>query len=205
MFSKLYLCLILFLLPMVLAAQTQPKSTQNNAPSSIDYKQTGAPMPPLFFMAFRDTAADVEGTVKKKKDRKQKQSTLDTDVMALYYPVSDKDLDNGANLFVMMFNPTCSHCEDVTDMMSKNIDLFKRTKVVLLANKLMLPYIPDFAQRHHTARYEPMYVGYDSSGFIENLFLYQTLPQINIYGADRKLLKSYCGEVSIDTLKKFIQ
>jgi hypothetical protein len=205
MFSKLYLCIILSVLPMFLVAQTQPKSTQNNAPSTIDYKQTGAPMPPLFFMAYRDTAVDTEMPVKKKKERKKMPSMPGTDAMSLYFPVSDKDLDNGANLLVMMFNPTCSHCEEVTDIMSKNIDLFKRTKVVLLANKQMLPYLPDFAQRHHIARYEPMYVGYDSSGFIETLFLYQTLPQINIYGADRKLLKSYCGEVSIDTLKKFIQ
>ncbi len=48
-----------------------------------------------------------------------------------------------------------------------------------------------------------MYIGTDSSGFINNVFLYQSLPQINIYSPAHKLIKTYTGEVPIDSLKQY--
>jgi thiol-disulfide isomerase/thioredoxin len=116
-----------------------------------------------------------------------------------------KDFDNGANLFVMMFNPTCSHCEDMTVMFEKNMALFKKTKIVLLATMMMKDYLPDFVNMLHVQDYPFIKAGLDSSGFINNVFLYQTLPQINIYNAERRLLKTYAGEVPMDTLKKYIE
>jgi hypothetical protein len=97
------------------------------------------------------------------------------------------------------------HCEDATFKIEDNIKLFKKSKIVLLTGEKSKMYIPDFAQRHRIVRYPAMYIGYDSSTFIDDVFLYQTLPQLNIYNAERKLIKVYCGDVPIDTLKKFIQ
>jgi hypothetical protein len=57
----------------------------------------------------------------------------------------------------------------------------------------------------HVQDYPFIKAGLDSSGFINNVFLYQTLPQINIYNAERRLLKTYAGEVPMDTLKKYIE
>jgi hypothetical protein len=207
MLSKLFLLLSVALMPGLLAAQQDPKITENKAHPNLDYKQMGAPMPPLAFMAYIDTSAanNAEQESGRKKNKKKKAVARDTTNFALYKYVTDKDLESRGNLIIMMFNPTCSHCEDVAFMMEKHISLFKKTKVVLLANKMMTPYIPDFAERHHIARYPAMQIGYDSSGFIDNVYLYQALPQLNIYDSDRKLLKTFTGELPIDTLKKFIQ
>jgi hypothetical protein len=56
-----------------------------------------------------------------------------------------------------------------------------------------------------TEEYPIMYVGTDSGDFLNNVFLYSQLPQINIYDKKRKLLKTFTGEVAIDSLKKYIQ
>ena len=48
-------------------------------------------------------------------------------------------------------------------------------------------------------------MGLDSANFINSVFLYKTLPQINIYSPERKLLKIFNGDVAIDSLKRYIQ
>lgn len=203
-----------FILSLLLAgfvslhAQETVKSTQNTPLANIDYKQKDAPMPGLLFLAYHDSTGGIDKVTLNKKGKikkRKKQSDLQVQNRGSFYQVTDKELNNGANLFVMMFNPTCLHCEDATFKIEDNIKLFKKSKIVLLTGDKSKMYIPDFAQRHRIVRYPSMYIGYDSSTFIDDVFLYQTLPQLNIYNAERKLIKVYCGDVPIDTLKKFIQ
>jgi thiol-disulfide isomerase/thioredoxin len=160
------------------------KTTEKQADASIDYKQMGAPMPAFLLIPFLNNV---------KRVTSGKETFTNT------------DLDNGANLFVMMFNPTCSHCQDETVTIEKNIALFKKSKVVLLANMIMKSYLDDFVKAVNLDEYPSIYLGLDSMGFINNTYLYQALPQINIYNGDRMLIKTYTGEVAIDSLKKYIQ
>jgi hypothetical protein len=114
-------------------------------------------------------------------------------------------VDNNANLLVMMFNPTCSHCEDQTQLMLKNAAIFKRTKWVLLANKGMKPYLHDFVKVFHLSDYPFVFIGTDSAGFNDNAYMYKALPQINIYDHQRKLIKVFNGEIPMDSLEMYIQ
>jgi len=196
------------------------KTKQNQADPKIDYKQMGAPLPPFILLPFHDTVTkkaigvshknDTLMTAKEKrkaeKIQKQREKEEALKKMSWNNILTEKDFDNGANLFVMMFNPTCSHCTDETERLEKNIALFKKSKLILMANPTMRPYLPDFVKSFHTDDYSPvMSVGMDSAGFMNNVFLYQALPQISIYNGDRKLIKTYTGEVAIDTLKKYIE
>ncbi len=166
------------------AKTKQTESKQNK--EEIDYKQVGTPMPDLVFVPFYDSASKVP--------KSQRKNVM-----------TNKDFDNGANLIVMMFNPTCGHCQEQTLMMGRNDDWFKKTKVVLLATLIMKPYLQDFATFTEPSAHSYMYLGVDSTDFINNIFLYQQLPQINIYDRERKLLKTYTGNVPMDTLKQFIE
>jgi hypothetical protein len=173
------------------------KITEKRTDASIDYMHTGAPMPALLMITAVDT-----GAARQKEGRKKDQ---ERDKVLRKPLISNADLDNGASLFVMMFNPTCSHCEDATRMLVKNISLFKKSKIVLLAAGPMKPYLPNFIRSFHVDEYPEIYVGTDSTNFISNVFLYSALPQINIYSGDRKLVKTFTGEVVIDSLKKYAE
>lgn len=185
-------------------AQQDSKTTEN---ANIDYKLEGSPMPTLLMREYHDTTrADQAAATNNKKAKKRSKKSPPADAGTdLYTTTTGKDLDNDKPLFVMLFNPTCSHCEDMTMMMTNNIESFGKSKIVLLATKPMAYYLPDFAQRHHIAKYPNMHIGYDSTNFVDNMFLYQSLPQINVYGRDRKLLKTFKGEVPVDTLVKFVE
>ncbi len=187
-----------------------PIKTTEKQEDKIDYKQTGAPLPPFILITVHDTAKKADTAVVKdvavKRKKKIKNKHRDEEMVEkpnIY--LTEKDFNNGANLFVVMFNPTCSHCEEATHIIEKNSAMFKKSKVVMFANKVQRPYVPDFVARLHTDNYPNIVVGMDSTTLIDNLFLYQMLPQINIYSPERKLLKIFKGDISIDSLQKYIQ
>ncbi|MBA3829228.1 MAG: hypothetical protein H0X33_09855 [Taibaiella sp.] len=120
--------------------------------------------------------------------------------------IKNKDVRYNGNLFVMMFNPTCGHCEDETDLLEKNIFLFKKSKLVLACAPSMRTYLETFVATHHTDEFpKTITVGLDSSGLIDKTFRYEQMPQINIYDKNRKLIKVFTGSTAIKELKKYIQ
>lgn len=155
---------------------------------------------------------------KKKKDNKDAAQASKTDYKAIGSPMPDfrmvttkgehitnKDLANDASLVVMMFNPTCEHCEDQTILFEKNLALFSKTKLVLVAAEMMMPYMEYFENTTNVQNYPAIKYGVDSAGFINNTFTYQPLPQINIYDKERKLVKIFAGGTPIDSLKPYIE
>lgn len=117
---------------------------------------------------------------------------------------SEKDFEKKSNLFVMIFNPTCDHCIEMTHTIEQNIDLFKENDIVLMSAPSMLPYMEYYDNTTKYSNYPKLKVGVDSAGFIDKVFVYQTLPQINVYNKKRKLLKTFTGDVPIDALKEYI-
>ena len=191
------LLLFAFLGITLQSASGQVKATPKTPEPPVDYHANGAPMPDILLITFDSIKTVSAGHWYHKKEKST--GTLSPKL------VTGKDLDNGANLLVMRFNPTCGHCEEQTDLFEKNIALFKKSNLVLIANSPMIPYMPDFIRNHHVKEYPKIVIGIDSSGYIGLTNLYSSLPQINIYGPDRKLIRAFCGEVSLDTLKQYIQ
>ncbi len=118
---------------------------------------------------------------------------------------TDESVKNDANLFVMMFNPTCEHCEEMAVALGQNIALFKASQIVLMAAPTMGPYLEFFANNTKHKNYPALKVGLDSAKFIDRTFNYIMLPQINIYDKERKLIKTFSGLETIDSLKPYIQ
>jgi len=192
---------------------TPVKTTPKEVVPEIDYKQAGAPMPRMKLLSYHDsggkkgesTALKDSNAASEPRSKKRKKQLEEEKKIAKHHYITNEDLDNNANLFVMMFNPTCSHCIDETEMLEKNIGLFKRSKLVLIANTTNKDYIAHFVSNNHVADYPAIYVGMDSSDFWGKVFLYQALPQISIYDHNRNLIKSFTGEKPIDSLEKYIQ
>ena len=191
MLRNIIIAIILFtgLTSFAQQAKKGPGKTAIAATPQVDYHAKGAPMPEILLITF--DSIRTKGLFRKKK--------------MIPLLISGKELENNANIFVMLFNPTCGHCEDQTDLFEKNMALFKKTKLVLMANKIMQPYLPDFIRNHHVKEYPKITIGMDSLDFINRTTLYSSLPQINIYSPDRKLIRTFCGDVSIDTLRQYIQ
>lgn len=182
-----------------------PQGVTDNTVVNIDYRQVGTPMPDLRVLLFHDTARKDSGKGKhiSKKEKKRHTKEVLANQTAEFITADDLKTNGNGNLFIMMFNPTCSHCDEMTTRLEKNIDFFDKSKILLMASSGMKEYLPEFTRRHNIEEHSNMYIGFDSSGFINNTFLYQPLPQINIYNPARKLIKIYTGEIAIDSLKQY--
>ncbi len=143
---------------------------------TINYRELGSPLPEDFMVVMKD------GKVRTKKH-----------------------FDNKANFFVMMFNPTCEHCQEETELFKKNIFLFKKTEILLVAAPVMRDYMEFFENVVRIQEYPSIQVSIDSCKFIDRAFIYQNLPQLNIYDKDRKLLKIFTGDTPLDSLKQYIE
>jgi len=154
----------------------KPEQTAQKAAAAdyVDYKLMGAPLP-------RIRAVTEERT-----------------------EIVNNDLKGNGNLLLMLFNPTCEHCIDMTDLMQRNISLFKDTKVLLMASANMMPYLSYFKNTVKASDFPSFKVAIDSSKAIDVLYNYVTLPQINIYNSEHKLIKTFNGDLPIDSLKGYI-
>jgi hypothetical protein len=143
--------------------------------TKVDYKLVGAPMPPLRLV---------------REDGKI---------------INHRNTDNGANMFIMMYNPTCEHCQEEANIIIKNLSMFNKSRILFMASPNMQPYFSFFEAITKVSKHHKIDVGLDSSGFIDKTFIYQSLPQINIYDKDRKLARIFTGDVPIDSLKQYIE
>jgi hypothetical protein len=138
------------------------------------YKSVGAPMPPL--------------NVKTTEDK----------------TLTSRDLRNKANLFLMIFNPLCDHCQLATQKIIGKIDALNKSHFVLIAAPDMKQYMPTFDSATHISKYPKLQVGYDSLA-IARLNTFMGLPQVNIYDRDRKLIKVLTSDFPIDSLVKYME
>lgn len=182
MLRKLLIIAILFGSVAVTYAQKKDKKKKNNENSTevvdtanIDYKAEGAPMPDIYVHT-------LEGA-----------------------KLTKKNFTKSGNMVVMIFNPTCDHCQTVTQTIEKNIDKFKKTDILLMSAPSMVSYLEFFNNVTLHSKYPEINVGVDSAGFINKTFVYGSLPQINIYDKNRKLIKTFMGQSTIETLAPYLE
>ncbi|MGN6567748.1 MAG: hypothetical protein ACTHJ0_07340 [Flavipsychrobacter sp.] len=120
--------------------------------------------------------------------------------------ITNKDVNNHANLLVMLFNPVCEHCQYETELLEQNIKLFIKSKLLMVTAANMKSELSSFEHNSHTGNYmNTILIGLDSNGTIDKTFLYNSLPQINIYNRKRRLIKVFSGDTPIDSLRTYIQ
>ncbi len=123
-----------------------------------------------------------------------------------HHVYTDKDLLGKGNLFILTFNPMCEHCTEVTTMLIEHIAMFKHSRIVLIGSPDLVGNFSFFMHGLHRKSLPPqMLLGIDASGYIDNTFTYEGLPQVNIYGHDGKLLKVFVSGVTMEALKPYIE
>lgn len=117
---------------------------------------------------------------------------------------NNDSLAGEGNLFVMMFNPTCEHCESMTVNMGLHEKEFGDAKVFLAAAPAMGPYLSYFYNNTKVGEHPKFKVVLDSCDFIQKTFTYTSLPQINIYNSKRVLIKILTGTETMDELRPYL-
>lgn len=118
---------------------------------------------------------------------------------------TNAELKGERGSMLIMFNPTCDHCVVMAKAICENHEKFQHVPIAFMAGPSLMSYLGFFFQETNLKDCPSLVVGVDSTNAANQLFLFQSLPQINIYDKDQKLVKIFTGDVPVDSLTYYLK
>jgi len=113
--------------------------------------------------------------------------------------INTQNVANAKRTILMYVSPDCEHCHNMTTELLKNIHLFRDVQIYMLS-PLALTDLKEFYNSFHLGDYKNIIVGRDYGFAFDKIFNAPTFPCTVIYNKDKKLVKMYRGEISIDKI-----
>jgi thiol-disulfide isomerase/thioredoxin len=114
-------------------------------------------------------------------------------------------LDPNKTVVIMMFNPTCEHCIIQAKDIIKNQKEYGDAIFIMATGDQMGPYMQTFYDSVGYKFQSNIAIGLDIAMGTIDLFAYDGLPQIMVYGKDRKLIDLFSKEQSPELIKAAIK
>jgi thioredoxin-related protein len=121
------------------------------------------------------------------------------------YTVPDSTVFTKDNLqkkkatIIIVFSPDCEHCQAETKNITANIQLFKKTQIIM-ASPLDFDYIKKFYDEYNIAKYPVITMGRDPSYFLGTFYKIRSYPAIFIYDKKGKLVNWFNGTTPIEKI-----
>jgi thiol-disulfide isomerase/thioredoxin len=104
---------------------------------------------------------------------------------------------------LIFFQPDCDHCQREAEEIQNNLAAFKNSNLYFITS-YSLQEIEKFANDHRLLGYANIYFAGTSIESILNNFGPIKAPSIYIYSSEQKLIKTFNGEVRIETVLEYI-
>jgi thioredoxin-related protein len=111
------------------------------------------------------------------------------------------DLPKKTAVLLMVFDPDCEHCKHETEELIKNIDEFKKIKIVM-ATTLPLQMMKTFEEKYRLSQYNNIVVGRDTYYFLPGFYHMKSFPYLAMYDKHGKLLSTFEGTMKMEDLAK---
>lgn len=113
---------------------------------------------------------------------------------------TSKDLKNQPTI-VMYFSPECDHCKhQTTEMINRIKDLSKYQ--IILATYQPEEQMAGFQTYYQLQKYPNIHMGRDSKFLLPPFYKIKNLPYLALYNKKGQLIKTFDGNVKVDTLLK---
>ncbi|MCX8470503.1 MAG: hypothetical protein ORN55_01870 [Chitinophagaceae bacterium] len=112
-----------------------------------------------------------------------------------------KDIPENKSAIVVLFNPNCEHCMEETKLILKNLDQFPNTQFVFVTGDNMMPYLPGFIKNTKYEYTPQLQIGLDIDYITPTIFAMEGIPQIMIYGRDKKLIDILYKDVPMSKIQ----
>ncbi len=117
---------------------------------------------------------------------------------------SKNDLAKKTPTWLMMFNPSCSHCQHETEELVKHIDDFKKIQIIMVSS-MNMDSIIKFRDQYHLTDHKNIVVGQDTDYFLFSYYQNHNLPFHAFYDKKRQLIKVFEGSAPIDSIKEMFK
>jgi thioredoxin-related protein len=154
----------------------------------------------LFSFIFSSAQNETEQPPYKKNPAYPAIKLLLTDSVSYY---TKEDLPKKKPVILMMFNPTCEHCQHETEDILKDIDKLKDIQIVM-ASSMSLDAIRLFIEKNKLADFKNIIVGQDTHFFLPGFFMVRNLPFMAFYDGKKNLIDVHSGPTPVESiLEKF--
>ncbi|MDP4261808.1 MAG: redoxin domain-containing protein [Bacteroidota bacterium] len=123
---------------------------------------------------------------------------LETDSASFF---TKADLKKNKAVLLMLFSPTCEHCQHETEELLKNMDEFKKIQIVM-ATTMPFVQMKEFYAKYELEKYKNIKVGQDIQYMLPSFYLVRNLPYLAMYDKDGKLLSTFEGTMKMEDLIK---
>ncbi|MBX3242397.1 MAG: redoxin domain-containing protein [Chitinophagaceae bacterium] len=110
------------------------------------------------------------------------------------------DLPKGKQVLVMLFSPDCDHCKTETETITKNIDQFKNTHILMVTSQSFDKMV-EFYNHYELAKYKGITVGRDAVFFFPSFYKIKFFPFLAIYDKKYNYKKHFEGTPKWEDLK----
>lgn len=102
-------------------------------------------------------------------------------------------------VLVMFFSPTCDHCQHQIADMLKRKEVLKGVQWVLATYQPFEEMVA-FIQSYDLKKYDNIKVGRDEKFVLPSFYQIKSLPYLALYDKKHQLIKTWQGNVPVDTL-----
>lgn len=106
------------------------------------------------------------------------------------------NLEKKKPVMVMVFNPSCDHCQHETDEIIKHMDELKHFQIVMVT---MMPFdsMLHFRKKYGLEKYKNIVTGQDFQYYLAGFYLMRNLPFLAFYDRKKKLISVFEGSMPI--------
>ncbi len=107
------------------------------------------------------------------------------------------DLPDSKAVLLMLFSPSCSHCQQETEQILKHIDEFKNVHIVM-ATPMPFDSMLVFREKYKLAGYKNITVAQDNKVMMPTYFMISNLPFLAFYNRKKELLDTFEGSMPVE-------
>jgi len=113
------------------------------------------------------------------------------------------NIPDGRVTVLVLFDPDCSHCKAITEMLTKGMDSLKNIDFYFVTPVHSMTAIKGFSELHHLDQYPNVKaVGRDTEFFYGTFYGVKYVPDLAVYDKHKKLLHLFEGTVTVKELYK---
>ncbi len=109
------------------------------------------------------------------------------------------------NTIIMLFNPTCGHCQQQLELLLTLPQVYNTTNLILTSTEPLYK-IKEFYDKYHLEKYKWIHVGKDHKYFFGGFYRPKTIPVLAFYNKQKQLTYFNQGNVKkkeiVQALKK---
>ncbi|MFM2387180.1 MAG: hypothetical protein RL660_1937 [Bacteroidota bacterium] len=119
--------------------------------------------------------------------------------------VSTDSLPKDKKVLLITLSLTCGHCIEQTKDLMQNLRKFDDTYILICTGDIMRDYYLDYCMQTGFNEKPNLKLAFDKDHVTDAIFAFKGLPQIMVYGSNKRLYKVFYKEQKIETLLAALQ